>query len=114
MLLGAGSALFFYKSAPADTLEEKSRGVFNLLVALKESFDRVYNYYVAKIQQRVALLMNYLEQIILSGAIIQGLAGFVGYIGYGARALYTGSLNTYVYWFLLGAVLLWAYAAGIF
>jgi len=115
MLLGAGSARFFYKSAPADTLEEKSRGVFNLLVALKESFDRVYNYYVAKIQQRVALLMNYLEQIILSGAIIQGLAGFVGYIGYGARALYTtGSLNTYVYWFLLGAVLLWAYAAGIF
>ncbi len=114
MLLGAGSALFFYKSAANDSLEEKSRFVFSGLTWLKESFDRLYNYYVAKVQQRFAMLLNFLEQIFLAGLIIRGLAGFVGLVGYGARALYTGSLHTYVYWFLLGAVLLWAFATGFF
>ncbi len=114
MLLGAGSAWFFYKSAPTDSLEEKSRFVFGGLTWLKESFDRLYNYYVGKVQQRFAMLLNFLEQIFLAGLIIRGFAGFVGLVGYGARAFYTGSLHTYVYWFLLGAALLWAFAAGVF
>ncbi len=114
MTVGAGSALLFYKSAATDTLEEKSRALYAGLTALKESFDKAYNYYVAKIQQRFAMVLNFLEQIVLAGAIIRGLAGFVGLVGYGARALYTGSLHTYVFWFLAGAALLWAYAAGVF
>ena len=114
MIIGAGSALAFYKSAATDALEEKSRFFFSVLTWLKESFDRLYDYYVAKVQQRFAMLLNFLEQIFLAGLIIRGLAGFVGLIGYGARALYTGSLHTYVYWFLLGAVLLWAFATGFF
>jgi len=112
MTVGAGAALFFYKSAATDALEEKVRPVFAGLTWLKESFDRLYNYYVAKIQQRFAMLLNFLEQIFLAGLIIRGFAGFVGLVGYSARALYTGSLHAYVYWFLLGAVLLWAFAAG--
>ncbi len=112
MTLGAGSAWFFYKSAPTDALEVKSTAVFAYLTWLKESFDRLYNYFVAKIQQRFAMLLNFLEQIFLAGLLIRGFAGFVGLVGYGARALYTGSLHTYVYWFLLGAVLLWAFATG--
>ena len=114
MTLGAGSALLFYKSTPVDTLEEKFRFGFSMLTWLKGSFDRLYDYYVAKVQQRFAMLLNFLEQIFLAGLIIRGLAGFVGLVGYGARAFYTGSLHTYVYWFLLGAVLLWAFAAGAF
>jgi NADH-quinone oxidoreductase subunit L len=114
MIVGSGAAWFCYKSGANDALEEKSRGVFAFLTWLKESFDRLYNYYVAKIQQRFAMLLNFLEQIFLAGLIIRGFAGFIGLIGYGARALYTGSLHTYVYWFLLGAVLLWAFATGFF
>ncbi|MDI1320441.1 MAG: proton-conducting transporter membrane subunit, partial [bacterium] len=114
MTLGAGSALFFYKSAATDTLEEKFRFGFSMLIWLKESFDRAYDYYVAKIQQRFAMVLNFLEQIVLAGVIIRGFAGFVGLVGYGARAFYTGSLHTYVYWFLLGAAVLWAFAAGVF
>jgi NADH-quinone oxidoreductase subunit L len=114
MLVGAGSAWFFYQSAAADALEVKARSVFGALSWLKESFDRLYDYYVAKIQQRFAMLLNFLEQIFLAGLIIRGFAGLVGLVGYGARALYTGSLHVYVYWFLLGAVILWAFAAGVF
>ena len=82
------------------------------LAPLKESFDAAYSYYVAKIQQRFAMLLNFLEQIFLAGLIIRGLAGFVGLFGLGARALHVGNLNAYVYWFLFGVVLLWAYATG--
>ncbi|HEY8996155.1 MAG TPA: proton-conducting transporter membrane subunit [Lacunisphaera sp.] len=114
MTIGAGSALLFYKSSDHDTLEEKSRAAFGLLTWVKESFDRAYDYYVAKVQQRFAMLINFLEQIFLAGLIIRGLAGVAGYIGLGVRALYTGSLHVYVYWFLLGAVVLWAFAAGVF
>ncbi len=112
MFVGAGSAFFFYKSAATDSLEEKSRAAFGALTWLKESFDRLYDYYVAKVQQRFAMLLNFLEQIFLAGLIVRGLGGFVGLVGYGARALFTGSLHTYVYWFLLGTVLLWAFATG--
>ena len=114
MLVGAGSALFYYKSEATDALEQKSPALFGALEWLKESFDRLYDYYVAKIQQRFAMLLNFLEQIFLAGLIVRGFAGLVGLVGYGARALYTGSLHVYVYWFLLGAVVLWAFAAGIF
>jgi NADH-quinone oxidoreductase subunit L len=114
MTVGAGSAWLFYKSAANDTLEEKARVFFAGLTWFKESFDRLYNYYVAKVQQRFAMLLNFLEQIFLAGLIIRGFAGFVGLVGYGARALHTGSLHAYVFWFLFGAALLWAFAAGVF
>jgi NADH-quinone oxidoreductase subunit L len=114
MVIGAGAALLFYKPSDHDTLEEKSRAAFGLLTWVKESFDRAYDYYVAKVQQRIAMLINFLEQIFLAGLIIRGLAGVAGLIGLGARALTTGSLHAYVYWFLLGAVVLWAFAAGVF
>jgi NADH-quinone oxidoreductase subunit L len=114
MLLGAGAALLLYKSAPADALQQKSPGLFGLLTALKESFDAIYDYYVAKIQQRFAMVLNFLDQIALGGLIVRGGARLVGLLGLGARALHVGSLHAYVYWFLIGAALLWAYAAGAF
>jgi NADH-quinone oxidoreductase subunit L len=114
MIVGAGSAWFFYQTSANDTLEVKSQGLFRLLGWLKESFDRLYDYYVAKVQQRFAMLLNFLERVFLAETIIHGMARVVGFIGIGARALYTGSLHVYVYWFLLGAVVLWAFAAGIF
>jgi NADH-quinone oxidoreductase subunit L len=114
MLLGSGAAWFFYPAATEDALESRSRVIFSGLTWLRDSFDRAYDYYVAKVQQRFAMLLNFLEQIFLAGLLIRGFAGVVGLVGYGARALYTGSLHTYVYWFLLGAALLWAFAAGVF
>ncbi|HEY4299716.1 MAG TPA: proton-conducting transporter membrane subunit [Candidatus Didemnitutus sp.] len=112
LLVGAISGWMFYRASDTDALEQRSPFLFNGLVALRDSFDAVYNYYVAKVQQRFAMLLNFFEQIFLAGFIVRGLAGLVGYIGIGARALYIGSLHAYVYWFLLGLVLLWGYATG--
>ncbi|HUR56453.1 MAG TPA: NADH-quinone oxidoreductase subunit L [Opitutaceae bacterium] len=116
MLLGAVIGFVLYRPAPTDALAQKSPGTFGALVGLRNSFDRAYDYYVAKIQQRFAMLMNFLEQILLAGVIVRGLAGIVGLFGLGTRALHVGNLNAYAYWFLLGVLALWAFvtAAGTF
>jgi NADH-quinone oxidoreductase subunit L len=113
LAIGAGGALAFYQHGPEDTLRVKAPALFNALVALRNSFDLAYDYYVAKIQQRFAMLLNFLEQIFLAGLVIRGLAGIVGLFGLGARALHVGKLNVYVYWFLGGAVALWLFAVGV-
>jgi NADH-quinone oxidoreductase subunit L len=113
LLVGALAAFTLYKPAPKDALAVKSPGLFGALAALKASFDRVYDYYVAKVQQRFAMLLNFLEQILLAGVIVRGLAGVVGLFGLGARALHVGNVNAYAYWFLLGAAALWAFASGL-
>jgi NADH-quinone oxidoreductase subunit L len=114
LAVGGGAAWFFYKSSDKDTLAEKSPGLFGSLSLLKASPDEIYTYYVRKIQDRFALVLNFLDQVFIGGVIVRGLAGFVGLISLGARALYVGSLHAYVYWFLIGAALVWGYAAGIF
>jgi NADH-quinone oxidoreductase subunit L len=113
LALGAGAAWSLYPSASTDALQERAPGLFGALRALWLSFDRVYTYYVAKVQQRFALFLNFLEQIFLAGLILRGLAGVVGLFGLGARALHVGNINAYVYWFLLGLVVLWAFATGM-
>ncbi|MEX2044102.1 MAG: NADH-quinone oxidoreductase subunit L, partial [Opitutus sp.] len=113
LLAGAIAAFLLYRPSPADALAEKSPGLFSGLRVIWAAFDRAYDYYVAKVQQRFAMLLNFLEQIFLAGVIVRGLAGIVGLFGLGARALHVGNLNAYVYWFLLGIVVLWAFAAGV-
>ena len=113
MAVGASIGYFFYKSTPTDTLADKVPGLFAALSAFKNAFDGAYDYYVAKIQQRFALFVNFFEQIFLAGLIVRGLAGLVGLCGLGARALHVGNLNAYVYWFLFGLAALWLFATGV-
>ena len=112
LLLGAGAAWLIYPAAGEDALERRAPGIFGLIGTLRESFDRGYEWFVAKVQQRFAMLLNFLEQILLAGLIVRGLAGVVGLFGLGARALHTGNANAYVYWFLLGLGAMWAAATG--
>ena len=110
--IGAGSGYGFYASSESDSLALKAPGLFTGLVALKESFDTVYDYYVAKIQQRFAMALNFLDIIGIAG-LLRFCAGFVGLVGLGVRRLHVGKLNVYAYWFFLGTVVLWAFATGI-
>lgn len=107
LAVGAGAAFAFYKPASEDTLQTKCGGAFAALAGLQKSFDAGYDYYVAKIQQRFALVLNYVDLIGISGLLVRGAAGVAGLFGLAARALHTGSIHAYVYWFLGGAVLLW-------
>ncbi|HUG12159.1 MAG TPA: NADH-quinone oxidoreductase subunit L [Opitutaceae bacterium] len=113
LIVGAGAALLFYKPAATDALATRAPALHRLL-ASKLWFDEFYGYYVAKVQQRLAMVLNFIDQIVLSGLIVRGLAGVVAAFGIGARALHTGNIHSYVYWFLIGAALFWAFAAGVF
>jgi len=114
LALGVALGLFFYRSnAKEDALQRGLPVVYGVLEN-RLYIDAVYDWYVAKVQQRFAMVLNFLEQIFLAGLIVRGLAGVVGLFGLGARALHVGSLHAYVYWFLFGAVVLWAAAAGLF
>jgi NADH-quinone oxidoreductase subunit L len=113
LLVGAGVGYVLYKPASTDALQQRAPGLFALLSS-KLWFDELYTYYIDKVQQRFAMLLNYLEQIFLAGVIIRGFAGLVGLVGLGTRKLHVGRIDAYVYWFLFGIVGLWLFAVGVF
>lgn len=112
LLLGGGVALLFYKSDATDSLAAKSPAAFGLLKRLKDGPDRFYGYYVAKVQQRFAMVLNFLDYLFVAG-LPRFAAEVVSWFGAGARLLHVGSLHGYVYWFLFGAALCWAIATGL-
>jgi NADH-quinone oxidoreductase subunit L len=121
LLAGAGTALFLYsgdsveQGSPSadqpDALGRSAPILFGALAWLRSSFDRAYDYYVAKVQQRLALVLNSFDVIVIAGVVVRGAAGFAGLIGLGARALNVGRINVYAAWLLAGVVLMWAFAA---
>jgi NADH-quinone oxidoreductase subunit L len=113
LVVGAGTALAFYALDGADSLEARSPAVFGFLTGLKESFDRAYDAYVAKVQQRGALMLNFIDVVGLSGVVVRGVGGAAEFVSSGLRALHTGRLSNYAYWFLFGVAVFWAFAAGV-
>ncbi|WP_269525975.1 NADH-quinone oxidoreductase subunit L [Coraliomargarita parva] len=106
-VLGLVVAFFFYGAgAKEDRLATKFAPVYNFLKA-KLWFDEIYNFYVAKIQQPFANLLNAFDLFIIKGLFVKGSAGIVGLIGVCARSLHVGSIHGYVYWFLAGLILFW-------
>jgi NADH-quinone oxidoreductase subunit L len=113
LLIGALASWAFYAAADTDELERRFPGLFSGLNALQESFDRLYAWYVAKIQERLAMALNFIDVIAIAGLLVRGVAGLTGLAGLGVRALHVGRINAYVYWFLAGVVVLWLFAAGV-
>ena len=110
---GYATSYFFYGAgAKEDRLEKTAKPLYTIL-AEKFYFDHAYDWYVAKVQQRVAMVLHYAEQIALAGLVIRGMAGVAGLVGIGLKALHVGNIHVYVYWFIGGLALLWA-LTGIF
>ena len=107
-LIGLAAAFLFYRpGARQDRLEQCAAPVYHFLKA-RLWFDEIYGYYVAKIQQRFASLLSFLDVFIIKGIIVRGSAGVVGLAGLCAKSFHVGSIHGYVYWFLAGVLLLWA------
>jgi len=112
LVTGVLAAFFFYKpGAHQDNLQRSAPGLYRFLAA-RLWFDGLYNWYVAKVQQRFAQLLSFLEQVFVSGLMVRGVAGVTGLVGLGARALHTGSIHGYVFWFFFGLVALWLLSVG--
>jgi NADH-quinone oxidoreductase subunit L len=112
-IVGLGGSLFFYGlGANSDRLEQTAKPVYAFLKA-RLWFDELYGFYVAKVQQRLAVLLSFLDVFLVKGVLVRGSAGLVGLLGLCSRSLHVGNLHGYVYWFVAGFLLLWALAAGM-
>jgi NADH-quinone oxidoreductase subunit L len=108
-----GSLLFYGAGAKQDRLQQKAGPIYGFLRS-RLWFDEVYNYYVAKVQQRFANLLSVFDLFVVKGVLVRGTAGVVGLFGMCTKSLHVGSIHGYVYWFLGGMILLWAAATGLF
>lgn len=112
-LVGLVLSFFFYGAgAKEDRLEQKAAPVYGFLKA-RLWFDEIYGFYVAKIQQRFADLLGFIDVFVIKGIFVRGSAGLVGLVGMCSRSLHDGNIHSYVYWFLAGLILLWAVASGL-
>ena len=107
-----GSFFFYGVGKNGDALQNRAKPVYEFLKA-RLWFDEIYGFYVAKIQQRFAVLLSFLDIFLIKGLFVRGSAGLVGLVGACSRSLHVGNIHGYVYWFLAGIILLWALAAGV-
>ena len=107
-----GSFFFYGVGKNGDALQNRAKPVYEFLKA-RLWFDEIYGFYVAKIQQRFAVLLSFLDIFLIKGIFVRGSAGLVGLVGACSRSLHVGNIHGYVYWFLAGIILLWALAAGV-
>jgi len=96
-----------------DALESSVPVLFKAL-SKRLYFDAVYDWYVIKIQDRVSLILSFLDQLFISGLMVRGTAGLVGVFGIISRSMHTGNLGGYAYWFAIGVLVLGAIAFGTF
>lgn len=101
-----GSFFFYGAGASEDRLEKKATPVFGFLKA-RLWFDEIYGYYVAKIQQRFAMLLSAFDIYVIKGVIVRGSAGVVGLLSLGTKSLHVGNIHGYVYWFVIGLIVFW-------
>ena len=111
VLAGFAFTFFYYGRGPsADRLEVNHPAVFQA-VERHGWFDDLYDWYVAKVQQRFADILGFLDIFLIAGLLVRGAAGVAGLTGTLLRSLQVGSVHSYVYWFLIGIVFFWIFAA---
>ena len=109
----AGSYLLYGRGAGRDRLRERLPALYEFLRA-RLWFDEIYDFYVTRIQQRVAEAVGFLDLFLIKGLFVRGSGGLVALVGVCSRALHTGSIHGYVYWFLAGMVAFWIVAVQVF
>ena len=113
-IFGILGSLFFYGlGSKNDNLGIRMPSLFRFLDS-KLLIDEFYLWYVKKVQQKLADFIHLMDLLLIGGLCVRGTAGFIGLLGYISRALHTGSIGAYVFWFASGLLLFWAYAIGIF
>lgn len=67
-------------------------------------FDDAYDYYVAKVQQRFALLLNALDLLLIQGFCVKGAAIVSGVFGLVFKKWHCKWVSSYVVWMILGVL----------
>ncbi len=106
-LLGIIFAYLVYgRKSGNDVIETKLPKLYN---ALNKHgwFDDVYNWYVAKVQQRIAtLLATFVDLFLVELISVRGVAIVCTVIGQGFKRLHDASANSEIKWLVAGFILL--------
>ena len=106
-----GTRYFYGLGAKEDKLEQKVGFLYRFL-ANKLWIDSIYQFYVDRIQQRIAHLLNILDLLLIGGFLVRGIAVISCLLGMGIRLIHSVNRNYYVYWVLLSMVLLAFFSLG--
>lgn len=70
-------------------------------------FDNIYNWYIAKVQQRIATFLNVcVDLLLIEFLCVRGVGVVSAVIGYGVKKMHTVSCNSQVRWMVFGALLI--------
>ncbi len=112
-LLGFAVAWFLWNPSKEEDFLEKNMPALFKAMANRFYIDALYDWYVKNVQDFVARMLGFMDQLFISGLMVRGTAGVAGVFGIIARSLHVGSLHGYVYWFATGVIVLGAIAFGI-
>ncbi|MCR4336984.1 MAG: NADH-quinone oxidoreductase subunit L [Candidatus Omnitrophica bacterium] len=105
-ILGLALSYFIYSKRPdRDPLETKL-GILYPVLKNKYYFDAVYGWYVDHVQQRVAMIFEWFEEIFITRFGVHGATGVAKASGNVLRRLQTGLVQFYALVFVLGVIIL--------
>ena len=110
-IMGVGGlvlSFLFYGPKPvfsAERMKERLKPLHTLLVH-KFYIDEFYLFLVKRVQQGIAVVSNFVEQYIIIGIIVNGIAGGTREAGNRLRGMQTGRVHSYVTVILAGITIL--------
>ena len=111
-IVGLGGSYIFYRNPNGeDHLERRQPALFGLLRKAL-FFDPAYNFYVKKVQNRVADIIDVLDKLLVQGIMVRGSAGILYVAGLFTRMLHGGNLQHYAFWVGSGLLIFGAVALG--
>ncbi|MEK9983157.1 MAG: NADH-quinone oxidoreductase subunit L [Opitutae bacterium] len=111
-IVGLGGSYIFYRNPNGeDRLEHRQPALFGLLRKAL-FFDPAYNFYVKKVQNRVADIIDVLDKLLVQGIMVRGSAGILYVAGLFTRMLHGGNLQHYAFWVGSGLLIFGAVALG--
>ncbi len=99
------SYIVYGRNKGSDPLERRLPPLFYAIQA-HGWFDNVYDYYVAKVQQRFASLLNVLDLLLIHQLAIRGSVAVIVGLGEGIKRLHARSASSYAVWIIAGIALI--------
>ncbi len=87
-----------------DTLEKSYPRVYKVLNK-HGWFDDIYNWYVVKVQQRIAVLLaTFVDLLLIEMLSVRGIGVFCAVLGHGFKRLHSCSANSQAKWLVAGVI----------
>ncbi len=107
-LLGLGISYVLYAQKPSSDPLEKKLGPFYQVLKNKYYFDIVYAWYVECVQQSLAVLLSWFENVVIVRLGVHGLTDAAKVTGKALRTMQTGLVQMSAVVFVLGVIVIYS------